>query len=125
MMRTYARQRNADGTKTWVVIQTAPSGDNSMIYIVTLCQVLLLFLNESPFYANYGISARQSVQQQIAPDFDITRTQQQFAPYFASLIITKQSSNPPTYGIKVITLQGAVANFNLTANASPSNQIPT
>lgn len=124
-MRTYARARNADGTKTWVVVQTAANGDNSMIWLVTLCQVLLLFLNESPFFANYGIPAEQAVLQQVPPDYYVSRTQQQFAQYFASLVIAKQSGNPPTYNISVITLLGAVINFALPIMAQPQNQIPT
>lgn len=123
-MRVYARSRNADGTKTWVVVQTAPNGDNSMVMLVVLCQVLLLNLNESPFWANYGIPARQAVQQQVSPDYYLARVQQQFAQYFASLIIVRQPGPVPAYGINVITLQGSVLNFSLPANASPPNQIP-
>lgn len=124
-MRTYARQRNADGNKTWVVVETDPTtGDNSMVMLVTLCQVLLLSLNESPFFANYGLPAEQAVQQQVAPDYYIARMQSQFAPYFASLAIAKTSSNPPTYAVNIVTLQGATLNFTLSASASPPNQIP-
>ncbi|HUZ33904.1 MAG TPA: hypothetical protein VMV19_17620 [Xanthobacteraceae bacterium] len=123
-MRTYARVRNADGTKTWITISTTASGDSSMVWLVTLCQVLLLNLNESPMFGNYGLPAQQSVMQQVAPDYYISRTQQQFAPYFASLLIAKISSNPPTYNIAVTTFAGASLNFALPASASPSNQIP-
>ena len=123
-MRTYARVRNADGTKKWIVISTSPTGDNSMCWLVTLCQVLLLNRNESPFFADYGIAAEQSVQTQTAPDYDIARTQRQFAPYFASLVIARANTNPPTYNITVITLQGTVINFSLPITAAPPNQIP-
>ena len=123
-MRTYARVRNADGTKKWIVVQTTPNGDNSMVMFVTLCQVLLLNRNESPFFADYGIAAEQSVQTQTAPDYDIARTQRQFAPYFASLVIARANTNPPSYNITVITLQGTVINFNLPVTAAPPNQIP-
>jgi hypothetical protein len=123
-MRTYARARNADGTKTWVTIETAANGDNSLVYLVTLCQVLLLNLNESPWFGNFGLPSQQSVMQQVAPDYYISRTQQQFAPYFASLLIAKAGSNPPTYNIAVTTLAGAQLNFDLPLTASPPNQIP-
>lgn len=123
-MRVYARARNADGSKSWVVITTDSSGDNSNVYLVALCQALLLNLNESPFFANVGLPAEQSVQQQIAPDYYVSRIQQYYAPYFASLVITKVNSNPPTYNISVITLQGAQLNFSLPVTASPPNQIP-
>src|SRR5271155_714373 len=112
-MRTYARVRNADGSKKWIVISTSSTGDNSMVWLVTLCQVLLGNRNESPFFADYGIAAEQSVQTQTAPDYDIARTQRQFAPYFASLTIARRNSNPPTYNIVAITLQGTVINFSL------------
>jgi hypothetical protein len=123
-MRVYARSRNADGTKSWVVVETAINGDNSMVSLVALCQVLLLNKNESPFFGSFGIAARQAVQQQVAPDYDITRIQNQYAQYFASLIIAKASSNPPVYNISVITLYGARLAFALPVNASPPNQIP-
>ena len=106
-MRTYGRLSINGGPLQWVTITTAPSGDNSMIWLVTLCQNLLLNLNESPFYADRGLPAHQSVIQQVAPDTYVSLTQQRFAPYFASLIIFRQSANPPTYQVNVTTLQGA------------------
>jgi hypothetical protein len=72
-----------------------------------LIQVLKLNLGESPFYANYGIPAYKSIVQQIFPDFYVAQTQQQFAPYFASLTIVKENSPTPTYNISVITHNGA------------------
>ena len=107
-MRTYGRITNPNGTKTWVEVQTDPAtGSNSWVYLTALCQVFLLNLNESPFYANYGIPAEQSVIQQIAPDFNVTRTQQQFAQFFASLIVAKDPLQPvPTYNINVTLFEG-------------------
>lgn len=98
-MRTYGRLNGK-----WVVVQTDASGGNDLVWIVTLIQCLLLYLNESPFWANYGIPARDAVASQIVPDLYVTRTQQQFSPYFASLIISKQSAPEPTYRINVLTL---------------------
>lgn len=108
-MRTYGRVTDKQtGLKSWAVVQTAPNGDNSEVWITTLCQVLLLYLNESPFYANYGIPARSAVSQQIPPDFYVAATQAQFAPRFANLTITKrQDLRVPTYTVKAITNQGA------------------
>lgn len=107
-MRTYGRVYNSDGTYKWVEVSTAPNGDNTEVYLTTLCQVLSLFLNESPFFANYGIPALQAVKQQIPPDFYVTVTQQQFSQYFANLVIARTSSNPPTYFVRVLTFTGAV-----------------
>jgi hypothetical protein len=110
-MRIYGRQWSGPGqtgTYKWVVIETAPNGDNTQVYLTWLCQCLLLNLGESPFYANWGIPAPQSVIQQIAPDTYVSLMQQRFAQFFASLIITRQSGNPPTYKVNVTTIQGAV-----------------
>jgi hypothetical protein len=81
--------------------------DVGYIWLATLAQTLRLNTNESPFYANYGIAAEQSIQTQIAPTIDITKTQQQFAPYFSSLSISKQPNTVnPTYNITAVFLNG-------------------
>jgi hypothetical protein len=72
--------------------------------------VLKLNLGESPFYANYGIPAKPSVVQQVQPDFYVSRTQTQFAAYFAALIVAKTANLPPTYRINVTTNQGLKLN---------------
>lgn len=118
-MRTYGRvyAYNPDGTKQqpqpagfpqWVTVETDPvTGSNSLVYVTTLCQVLAGILGESPFYANYGLPAYQSVYAQVAPDFYAQRTQQQFAQYFASLSITRvPGAEVPTYQVNVTTLEG-------------------
>ena len=88
---------------------TDANGYNDAVYLTTLCQVLQLNLNESPFYSNFGLPAVPDVLQQVQPDFYMTRIQQQFAPYFASLIITKLGSDPPAYRINVVQNNGSVA----------------
>lgn len=124
-MRTYGRvttiipgKNTSDAptsTKTWVVVQTDENGANDHVFLTTLCQVLLLYLGESPFYANYGIPAKNSVIQQIHPDFYVTITQQQFSQYFASLIITKSVVNrgdnrpTPMYQVNVLLNNGTKA----------------
>ena len=81
--------------------------DVGYIWLATLAQTLRLNTKESPFYSNYGIAAEQSVQTQVAPTIDITRTQQQFAPYFQSLTIFKQPNTVnPTYNITTVFLNG-------------------
>lgn len=124
-MRTYGRANVLDANgrpvfvdgrplKYWVVVETDENGYDDNVWLTTLCQVLLLNLNESPFYANWGIPARQSVLQQVPPDFWVTFTQQNFSGYFASLIVAKEPiASPPTYRINVITQQGAKLNFTL------------
>lgn len=106
-MRTYGRIFNSDGTYTWQVVQTDPNGSNDKVRLTTLCQVLKLNLGESPFYAQYGISAQQSVIQQLWPDYDVARTQQQFAGYFAALLIGRApGAQTPTYNVNVTANNG-------------------
>lgn len=105
-MRTYGRITNADGTKTWVEVQTDANGHDDYVWITTLIQCLKLNLGESPFYANYGIPAKPTIVQQVYPDFYVARTQQQFTAFFASLIVAKLPKHEPTYRINVTTNQG-------------------
>lgn len=109
-MRTYGRVTNSDGAKTWKLVETDSTGSNDYVYITTLIQVFKLNLGESPFYANYGIPAHNSVLQQTHPDYYMSRTQQQFSQYFASLIITAAPSvGPdfkPVYNVNLITHYG-------------------
>jgi hypothetical protein len=108
-MRVYGRTTDELGNKSWVVVQTDSSGNNEYVYVTALVQVLKLNLGESPFYANYGIPAKNSVIQQIAPDFYIAFTQMQYAKYFASLIITKAAATfppRPTYNVSVLMTTG-------------------
>ena len=97
------------GYPRWEQVSTDANGFNDAVYLTTLCQVLLLDLNESPFYAQYGIPDQPTILQQVQPDFYMTRIQQQFAPYFASLILTKLGGDPPAYKINVVQNNGSVA----------------
>lgn len=98
----------------WIEIDTDASGSNDAVNITWLVQCLKLQINESPFWGNWGIPARQSVMTQTAPDYYVTLMQQRFAPLFASLIITKnppaaatRDSRPtPTYTVNLLTHQG-------------------
>lgn len=105
-MRTYGRVAQPDGTTQWVEVNEDPSGNFEYGYITTLIQTLKLNQGESPFFANYGIPAQRAVVQQVFPDFYVTLTQQQYAPFFASLQVTKVDSTDPTYDITVVTTQG-------------------
>src|ERR1700742_1102585 len=99
-LRTWGRPRLQDGSiGPWTEVITDSSGFNDQVYFTTLCQVLLLNLGESPFWANYGIPAHQSVVTQVYPDYYITFTQQQFSQYFASLIIAKRNTADPQYNV--------------------------
>ena len=104
------------GTK-WVEVTTDANGNNDLVYFTTLAQVLKLSLGESPFFANYGIPARQSVMQQVWPDFYVALTQQTFAPFFASLLLSKSATaQVPTYTITAITHAGVPINTQVVAS---------
>ena len=105
-MRVYGR---ANGQ--WMEVQTDANGYNDDVYITALAQCLKLNLNESPFWANWGIPAQQSVVTQIFPDFYVALMQQRYAQYFASLKITKiATATYPAYNVDVVTNQGAKLN---------------
>jgi hypothetical protein len=115
-MRSYGRTYDASGKPTWVIVETDANGADDYVWLLTLIQVLKLNLNESPFYAQYGIPARESVMQQVLPDFYTYFTQQQFAPRFASLTITKDAlqtppgqAPTPTYRVNVTFNSGVKA----------------
>jgi hypothetical protein len=102
-MRTYGRNYGV-----WQVVETDADGFDDAVWLTTMCQVFLLNLNESPFYANYGLPAQQSVIQQVQPDYYVARIQQQFAQHFASLVVAKvPNATSPTYRVSVITQQGS------------------
>ena len=109
-MRTYGRVGQVGGQGgTWTEVTTDANGFNDAVYLTTLAQVLKLNLGESPFYANFGIPAHQSVVTQVFPDFYATQTQTQFAPYFASLVINRvQGSFPPVYDVTALCHSGAL-----------------
>jgi hypothetical protein len=117
-MRTWGRNYN---TGEWIEVDTDTNGFNDAVMLTTLAQVLLLNRGESPFYGDYGIPAQQSVITDIVPDYYVTLTQQQFAPFFASLIITRRPNsgtgptNPPVYDVNVITNSGAILADSVTA----------
>jgi hypothetical protein len=98
--RTYGRDTNGN----WFLVT-----ETSYIWLTTLAQVLQLNENESPFYANYGIPAINSIQTQVPPDMAVSRTQSQFASYFASLTVYKYPGmNIPTYNIYALFFDGTI-----------------
>ena len=106
-MRVWGRIFNPNGSYSWTNVTTDSNGNNDLVMLTALIQCLLLNLEESPFYANYGIPQIPTIMSQIYPDFYVNQIQKQYAPNFASLTIARISlSNPPTYKIQVITHAG-------------------
>ena len=107
-MRVWGRTTNADGSKTWVAVETGPDGLNQEVFVTWLAQVLKLNLGESPFWANWGIPQYQTIMTQIAPDYYVMQTQTFFAGKFAALAISRVSGvTNPTYNINIVTKTGA------------------
>jgi hypothetical protein len=101
--------QNEDGTKTWVEVTTDANNFDDNVWLTTLAQALKLNLGESPFNANLGIPQMQTVVTQVMPDFYVSQIQQYFAPYFASLAITRvQGSFPPVYQVTAVCHNGAI-----------------
>lgn len=96
-----------NGPKRWVVVETTEEGLNDGVHITAMAQTFKLNLNESPFWANFGIPAHESVMQQIWPDFYVTFIQQYYSQFFTSLIVTPQrAEREPHYLASVTTHQG-------------------
>jgi hypothetical protein len=114
-MRTYGRlpPDPITGYRQWVQVTTDPNGYDDDVWITTLAQVLLLNLGESPFYANYGIPAHQTIMTQVFPDYYIIFTQKLFADKFSSLIISKQAGRSPVYNVNITTNQGVKRNASI------------
>jgi hypothetical protein len=109
VQRTWGRTFDEFGNSTWVGVSTDANGLNDQLNLTWLCQVLKLNLGESPFYANWGIPAQQTVVTQVFPDYYVMQIQRQFATAFASLAIARvPGSIPPTYNVSVVTHSGAV-----------------
>ena len=109
-MRVYGRDSQ---TGKWMEVTTDSNGFNDYVYVTALIQCLKLNLNESPFWANWGIPAHQSVVQQIFPDYYVSLIQQRYSVYFSSLTIQKVNSLTPTYRINIVTNQGATVQLSI------------
>ena len=101
-MRTYGKINGK-----WVEVTLDDNGCADSIYLTTLIQCLKLSPNESPFYAKMGIPAQASVIQQVMPTYYVGLIQDYFSQYFASLIVTLVTADPPTYNINIMTNSGS------------------
>ena len=91
-----------------------------MVYLTTLAQVCKLNLEESPFFADWGIPAHASVVTQIPPDYYMALIQQRFAQFFMSLTMMRmadaldETGRPsPYYAIAATTNLGATLTVNV------------
>ena len=112
------------GNYQWVVIQTDANGSDDYCYITALIQCLRLNLNESPFWAQFGLPAETLVMMQVQPDYYTYFIQNFFSQFFASLIISKRPQVPtnesfavggipyttPIYDISIVRHDGTIYN---------------
>jgi hypothetical protein len=129
-MRTYIRLYNENNEPRWAVVQTDANGFDDYVWASTLVQCFKLNINESPFYANYGIPSLQAVNAQVPPDSYLSNLQSLFAGHFANLVISRTADNPPTYLANLVTQQGVLlvldqidneryGQFAITENGQP------
>ena len=108
-MRVWGRLYDVNGRPSWVEVSTDANGDNSAVYLTALAQNLQLNLGESPFYAQDGIPAQQTIVTQVYPDYYAMLVQAKYSRFFASLTILRQpQSNPPVYNVQAVTHKGAI-----------------
>ena len=99
---------NSEPDYQWVEVDTDANGFNDAVWLTTLSQVLQLNLNESPMFGNWGIPSQQSLTTQVLPDYYVMLTQQNFAQYFLSLLISKAVATDPSYNINITANPGAI-----------------
>jgi len=102
------------GNRHWIEVSTADNGSNDYVMVTALIQCIKLQTGESPFFADFGVPARQSIMTQVAPDLQAARIQQRYAAFFANLLVVRVHNPPanlkvepvPTYLVRVLTHQG-------------------
>lgn len=110
-MRTYGRVNGV-----WQEVDTDANGFNDAVYVTTLIQCFKLNLNESPFYGQFGIPAKEAVIQQVLPDFYVYFMQQYFSQFFASLTVAKLPLGfppVPTYRVNITTQAGSKLAYDI------------
>lgn len=106
MTRVWGRETASDGTRSWVAFETDSSGSDDCPNFIWLQQALLLNLNESPFYADWGIPVQQTLATSVYPDYYTAKTQQRFSQYFPSCSIARVSSSDVAYSVNITTKTG-------------------
>lgn len=113
-MRIHGRKKNADGTLSWVTIDTEKGGDQDSVYVLWLIQVLKMNTLESPFWPDWGVPMWQALQNTYYPDSSLAKIQSDFSQYFAYLSITRvPSASDIAYSISLITKSGSQATFQV------------
>ena len=106
MTRVWGRKTQSDGTRQWQAFETDANGYDDAPNFIWLQNVLLLNLNESPFYADWGIPVQPTLATSVFPDYYTSLTQQRFSAYFPSCVITRVSSDQIAYSVNITTRTG-------------------
>ena len=113
-MRVWGRVYDEHANASWQEVTTDTKGDNDAVYLTALAQCLKLNTGESPFFADRGIPARKSVITQVFPDYYVMQIQAQYAPFFASLNITRiNQPGDPVYTVTAVTKKGSTLGVNI------------
>lgn len=94
-MRVWGRTYDALGNGKWVAVETDSNGFDDYPHITALVQAIRLNLNESPFWGQFGLPARQAILQQQPPDYNMQFIANYFSQFFASLVISRAPIAPP------------------------------
>lgn len=114
MTRVWGRRFATDGSRSWEAFETDSSGSDDYPNFIWLQQALLLRLNESPFYADWGIPVQQTLATSIYPDYYTAKTQQRFSQYFPSCSISRVSSMEVGYSVNITTKTGVKVSQTLS-----------
>ena len=90
-------------TNTWIQVD-----DVNDAWFVAFIHTLKSDPAQHLTYADHGVSALEHLQAGTMPTLDITRTVQQFSPYFAQLLVTPESAVQPIYKVFCQYLDGRV-----------------
>lgn len=111
MTRVWGRIWNGTKTsRTWTAFETDDSGSDDLPNFIWLQNALLLRLNESPFYATWGIPVVPTLASQVNPDYYTALMQQRFSNYFSSCVISRVSSTQISYNVSIVTRSGITVN---------------
>lgn len=114
-MRIYHKIKDENTNRTkWIIIT-----DPDEIYVFWLIEVLRLILGESPFSADWGIPATETIATNIYPDYYVSIVKEKFAPYFQYLSIERLDHNVDravVYKVEIIKLNGQSVSENIKVN---------
>jgi len=89
--------------------------DPAMIWVTIVKHELQLRVGESPFYADAGIPAEDSIITQQEPDYHVNNVKRRYEAKFNAFDITKVSGQPLVYNIALTTKNNDTVTLTFTA----------